>query len=491
MAILRTRRASSSKTGGAPIFANAASLMVSRIAVAVMGWFGTLLIVRHLSYGDWGRYSFVFGLLGMMAIVTNMANPRVIFRELANDDGRVAGTYVLLRLALGLLAYVVALSFVSAGHYPVVVLRATAIAGVSIILGNTSSGWDVVYQYRMQLSRVAMALALGQAAQLVLTIALALIGSSLVVFTIPAVLCEVVTLAWKYFRLPKQPKLHYVFLWHRWRELIKLSVPLALGGALVTLYYNLDTVMLSKMQTFGAVGVYGIAYKFAGIVAVFGSAMTPALFPILVKYWPDHPERFDGVLRRTIRLYLVAGALITFEFAVFASEAISLLYGHHYSIGADAARVVVASECVGFFTGLCVTVLVSVNRNVFYPLAALGGLLLNFGLNLWVIPRWSYSGAAWATLGTETAVMATLWIAMGRTATGNVVDGATVAKVALSTGLAVGTCFGVWQIAPWPVAAVAGAIVYVVALAAMRVSTQGGIRSITVLDEAESTGPMA
>ncbi len=502
MAILRTRRSSPTPSetrretaenaiGGASIFANAVSLMISRIAVAVMGWTGTLLIVRHLSYSNWGRYSFVFGLLGMMAIVTNAANPRVILRELGKDDGTVAGTYVLLRCALGLLAYVIALSFVSIGHYPVVVLRATAIAGLSIILANTSSGWDVLYQYRMRLSKVAMALALGQAAQLLLTIALALMGSSLVVFTVPAVLCEVVTFAWKFYRLPKKPKLHYAFLWGRWRELIKLSVPLALGGALATLYYNLDTVMLSKMQTFQAVGVYGISYKFAGIVSVFGTAMTPALFPIFVKYWPERPRAFEAVLRRTVRLYMAGGALITLEFAIFAREAISLLYGHHYAIGAGAARVVVASECVGFFTGLSVTVLVSLNRNIYYPLAALGGLVLNLGVNLWVIPRWSYAGAAWATLATESAVMIALWVAVRRGPGRGVVEGITVGKVLVCSGVAVGTCFGVWQVAPWPVAAAAGAIVYVAAVAALRVSPEGGIRSLTVLDEPASSVPAA
>ena len=38
--------------------------------------------------------------------------------------------------------------------------------------------------------------------------------------------------------------------------MIKLSVSLALGEALITLYYSLDLVMLSKMDTFRSVGIY-------------------------------------------------------------------------------------------------------------------------------------------------------------------------------------------------------------------------------------------
>ena len=471
--------------GSVSIVANAASLMVSRVAVATMGWFGTLLIVHHLSVANWGRFSFVFGLLGLMSVVTNMANPRIVFRQLANDDGRVAGTYVLLRLTLGLFAYVVALSFVIVGHYPPVVLRATAIAGMAVVLGNSSSGYDVIFQFRLELSKIAVAAALGQAAQLGLTIALALMHSSLVIFTIPAVLCEVVALAWKLYSLPKHPALHYGFMWSQWLELIKLSIPLALGNALATVYYSLDTVMLSKMQTFRAVAIYGISYKFAGIVAIVGTATVPALFPILVKYWPEEAQRFRAVIVRTVRLLLVIGVLVTLEFTIFAAKAIGLLYGHHYTVGANAARLVVASECVGFFVGLAVATLISMNRNVIYPLATLVGLVLNVGLNLWVIPRWSYMGAAWATLVTEIAVLLSLWVPMTRAAGSHLVEVGAVAKVLLCGAAAVAAALGVWRVVPWPAAAVVGAGVYVLFLAVMRVGGRGGLRSLVDLDEKE------
>lgn len=471
--------------GSVSIVANAASLMVSRVAVAAMGWFGTLLIVHHLSVVNWGRFSFVFGLLGLMSVVTNMANPRIVFQQLANDDGRVAGTYVLLRLTLGLFAYVVALSFVIVGHYPPVVLRATAIAGMAVVLGNSSSGYDVIFQFRMELSKVAVAAVLGQMAQLGLTIALALLHSSLVIFTVPAVLCEVVILAWKLYSLPKHPALHYGFMWRQWLELIKLSVPLALGGALSVMYYSLDTVMLSKMQTFRAVAIYGISYKFAAMVLIIGDSIYVALFPILVKYWPEEAPRFRAVIVRTMRLLLVVGALITLEFTIFAAKAIGLLYGDHYTVGANAARLVIASECLGFFVSLAVVTLISMNRNVVYPLAALVGFVINLGINLWVIPRWSYMGAAWATLATEIVVLLSIWIPMTRTAGSHLVEMSVVARVLLCSAAAVAATLGIWRIAPWLVAAVVGAGVYVLATAVVRVGGRGGLRTLLILDDKE------
>jgi O-antigen/teichoic acid export membrane protein len=338
----------------------------------------------------------------------------------------------------------------------------------------------------MELSKVAVAAVLGQMAQLGLTIALALLHSSLVIFTVPAVLCEVVILVWKLYSLPKHPALHYGFMWRQWLELIKLSVPLALGGALSVMYYSLDTVMLSKMQTFRAVAIYGISYKFAAMVLIIGDSIYTALFPILVKYWPEEAPRFRAVIVRTMRLLLVVGALITLEFTIFAAKAIGLLYGHHYTVGANAARLVIASECLGFFVSLAVVTLISMNRNVVYPLAALVGLVINFGINLWVIPRWSYMGAAWATLATEIVVLLSIWIPMTRTAGSHLVEMSVVARVLLCSAAAVAATLGIWRIAPWLVAAVVGAGVYVLATAVARVGGRGGLRTLLILDDKEA-----
>jgi O-antigen/teichoic acid export membrane protein len=49
--------------------------------------------------------------------------------------------------------------------------------------------------------------------------------------------------------------------------------------------------------------------------------------------------------------------------------------------------------------------LVSVGRHRIYPWVALLGLVLNIGLNLVLIPRFSYNGAAWAMIVSQTVML--------------------------------------------------------------------------------------
>ncbi len=447
-----------------------------------MGWLGSLIIIHNLSVRDWGRYSFVFAFLATLSIFTAVTSPRVVFRGLQDDDGTLVGTYVLLRLCIGLFAYAFALAFISLGNYPAVVLYVTAVAGLAMIVRTVSYGYEILFQFRLKLPQVAIAAALGQAVQLCLIIVLALTRNSLVAFAAPAVACEVVTLLWQLYRLPRKPRIHYRIAWGRAYELLKVSIPLAIGDALGILYYNVDMVMLSKLDTFHSVGVYSVAYKFAGVILIVPQAVGATLYPIAIRYWPEQTDKFRTVIRQAARLYLVLGALITIEFVVFAPNAISLLYGHRYAVGAGAARLVVASECLGFFTSLATMTLVSVNQNRFYPLATLAGLVVNVVLNLILIPRLSYVGSAWATIVTEALVALALWIPVTRVTSARFVELPVVAKILVCAGASAATAVALAAVLPWLLAAAIAAGVYIAATALTRVGGRGGLRSLIAFE---------
>src|SRR5436190_3215115 len=111
------------------MMANAGALFVSRIIVAVFGWAGTLLIIRELTKEEWGQFTFVFSFLAIVAVVSNIVNSRVAIRGLLEEDAdRFAGSFVLLRTVMGLLAYVLAVGVVAIAGYPTAVIQATAVA---------------------------------------------------------------------------------------------------------------------------------------------------------------------------------------------------------------------------------------------------------------------------------------------------------------------------------------------------------------------------
>ena len=96
-------------------------------------------------------------------------------------------------------------------------------------------------------------------------------------------------------------------------------------------------------------------------------------------------------------------------------------------------------------------------------------------LNLILIPRHSFDGAAVATLATEIIVVSLLWWRIGRMPgvppIGLAFLGRTVAAAAVAFSVGLGTDV----LAPWPVAAVVAAIVYVGSAQLLRSTGPAGL----------------
>ena len=466
---------------GRALVTNTATMVAARYVVAALGWAGTLLIVRHLSVEQWGAFSFVFSLLGLLAVLTELGLGRVAIKGLLDeerDSASFAGTLVVLRGALGLLAYLVALAFVVVAGYPPEVVRATAVAGFVVIVATPSRAVEGVFQARLQMGAVAAGNVLGQLAQIALVVALVSMGASIVLLTVPAVACEVVILAWKVRRVRRLQPIRLNVDLATWWALLKEAAPLAAGVVLATLYFRVDAVMLSKLGDFTAVGIYGVAYKFVELFHYLPSAMMVPLLALLVRAWPDDVETFADTFRRALTLLVVVGVLVAVEFTVFARPAIGLLYGGEYAVGAQAARWVVAAECLSALGRLAFTVLVATGRYRLYPLAALAGLATNVMLNLWLIPAHSFMGAAVATVATEVLVVAIVLVPVARMDVLRPLPvgmlAVTMAAGALCAGAAVMTA----QWLPWPVAAVLSSLLYLGVVHLIHLSRGGGLHRL-------------
>ncbi|MDQ1679143.1 MAG: hypothetical protein QOI42_2, partial [Frankiaceae bacterium] len=109
------------------------TLFASRMVVAALGWAGSLLIFRRLSPNDWGSFSFIFNLLGLLGLVADFQTSRVVVGEVleAGDDVTgLVGSFVAFRIALGAAMYVLAIAFVVIGGYPHLVIEGVMVGGL-------------------------------------------------------------------------------------------------------------------------------------------------------------------------------------------------------------------------------------------------------------------------------------------------------------------------------------------------------------------------
>ncbi|MFW2380195.1 MAG: flippase [Acidimicrobiales bacterium] len=480
--MITTTRSESSQ-----ITTNAGALLGGRLAVAAMGWAGTVLIVRSLTESEFGRFTLVFSILGMASVVTELGLGRVAIKGVTEpgvDPGRFAGSYVVLRTMLGLLGYITVIAVVVLGGYDSQVVQATAIAGVVVVIATPSAGYDLAFQAHLRMGSVAVATVIGQAAQLALTVAVVVGGGAVLWFYVPAVAAELVIVLFKMRRAGRLIEFKYCVEPRHWWELIKEAVPLSIGGALVTLYNKVDAVMLSQLDTLGVVGLYGVAAKFADLARFTSTAVTVPILTVLVRSWPDDIDRFRAALLRGASLLLYCAGLALIGFGFFADDALGLLYGARFEVAAAATQILILGASMSFFTQLAIYVLVSAGRNRAYPMVGAVGLALNIGLNLYLIPRYSYEGAAWATVATNAVVLGLLWFHLLRLPGLRPVQMGVLWRVLPVAFVSVAATWMTLRFAPWAVAAGVAASTYTLAALKFGLFGPGGLTGDDVVQPA-------
>jgi len=433
---------------------NTSSLLLARIGIAALGWAGTTLIVRSLNESDWGRFSFVFSLLALTSVLTDLGVGRIALAEVLPgrpNRARAAGTYLIIRSALGIAGYCSVVLFVILGGYDPAIVQATAIGGTILVFNTVIGAWNIAFQAAERMDHVAISSVVAQLGQLGLVVAIAVRGGPLIWFVIAAVLKDLFLLPWRALRARELLEVEWSLDRDLAKRMMREAVPLSAGLILQTAVWRVDTIMLSKLATLADVGSYGVAYKFADLAHALPMAMSAALLAPLVRAWSEDLETFRRIFARAGQILMVAAGFAVVQMGLFASDLIRLFFTDVYADAAGPAQLLVLAEAAAFPTALAFTTLIAAGRLVAYPLVAAVGLLLNLVLNLELIPDHGYAGAATATLITEVAIAGALLVVAGRLPTLAGVVGFDLHRVVpVCTVAFVGGLLLEWGGMPWP-----------------------------------------
>lgn len=193
-----------------------------------------------------------------------------------------------------------------------------------------------------------------------------------------------------------------------WRELIRNTFAFNLYPLIVNVYDRADVLLLSRLASDAAVGIYGLPYRIFSTLQIIPYGLMSALLPRLsgARWSPDSEKLISAVLRRTF----AAALLLILAVMLLASPAARLLLGARYA-GADVVlKILIWAVPLVFINSIFNTILLAMNRERVFLLTATVCTVINISANVIVIPIYSYRGAAAVTVFTELALVAqNLW----------------------------------------------------------------------------------
>lgn len=177
----------------------------------------------------------------------------------------------------------------------------------------------------------------------------------------------------------------------------------------VSIYTNLDTVMLGFLKGDKEVGLYNAAVKIKAVLLSIVSSLGNVLLPRMSYYVKNgFKDKFADLMSKGLNTVLFMAMPLALYFIFESRDAILFLAGKDYLAAVLAMQIITISIIPNGLTGVIgVQILTPLDKEKFVLYSVIAGAVSDFVLNMFLIPVSGASGAALATTIAEFLVLIT------------------------------------------------------------------------------------
>lgn len=353
-------------------------------------------------------YSVAMALAGLALIPTILGFEQELTRrgsldpQMLGQAMRLTFAAILLGLVLGTLGLG---AFLGLGLYPAQVVAYSALTWVAMVFARLQLPFrhHALVRGRPELSAVIQAI--GTTAIVGATAALIIAKQPLWIVVSASILIQaVVVAAW----FGVTPRADLAGRWSRgeFGAFVQSALPFGISNVLWTLYFNIDSIILSLLKDTATVGIYGAAFRIVAVSYTFAYAMTNVFTPLLFSAFERDPYEYAHQARRMMTFLLVLAVLVCGSLFVLAGPIVRNVLGPEYG----PAMMVIQVLCVATFVRFVnygLTEILTTSRRQWLRLRLEGMLLIaNIVATLLLVPHFGALGAALACVAGEVLLLA-------------------------------------------------------------------------------------
>jgi O-antigen/teichoic acid export membrane protein len=384
---------------------NSFFLLSGKIISILLGFAYSIYIARYLGAEGYGILSFALAFSGIFGVFTDLGLSTLATREIARNKAlavKYLGNIFLIEVILAGFTFLLIFVSLNIMKYPHQTVIVVYIVSISIILNSFIKVFNSVFQAFENMKYEAVG-AILQSIIMMIGVILAIKGNlSVLSFAEVYLLASIIILGytffvyvWKYgiFKLEAD--------WKFWKITIKDALPFGITGIFVTIFYWIDTVMLSFMKGDEIVGLYNVSYRLIMMLLILPSIINVTIFPAMSKFSISSSNSLNFIFRKYFKYMCIIGVPLCVGTVLLADEIIQSLYGTGYQDSATALQILIWSTLFIFVSSPFYRLLEASNKQMITTKITGICMLENVILNLIIIPKYSYIGASATTVTTE------------------------------------------------------------------------------------------
>lgn len=398
---------------------NTAIMMVAQLIT----WGATLITTgvlgSRLGVDAFGTLYLAMSFSLLFGVLVEFGLNQQLVRAIARDH-ELAGSYLVnalaIKLVLAFVAYLAILALIFLLGYSAESGLVIAVYCLILVFNGFSTTFTAVYQGTQRVVYAAAGSIIEKVLVCVLAVVLLWQGFGVVAMAAVFVVGSAASALWQAICLHRVARVHLHLERGVIRTLVRSAIPFFAYWVLGSLYYRLDTILLSKLTSAEVLGWYGAAYRLFDTLVFLPSIIASAiLFPILSQLSTQSRPALRRAMGKGLDTILIVGLPICVGLFVLAEPIIRLIYRQpEFAHAVPALQWLAVGLLLLYVNSILGVTLVSLNEERKLTVLAGLALVLNLALNLALIPLFQHVGAAFTTAATEGLILAYLLAATPR-----------------------------------------------------------------------------
>jgi O-antigen/teichoic acid export membrane protein len=386
------------------VFTSGAKIFGTVLALVSIGF-----ITRYLGKDGFGDYSTVLAFFAFFSAIADLGLYAISTREISrpeSDEKSILGNVFAIRMTASFAMLAISPVLVWLFPYSPGVKAGIIVSALAYVFASGYSVLIGLFQKRLAMDKVAIGEFAGKVIQLATIVLVVKNNLGFLAIVSSLFFNMLVSFAIIFLLSKKYLSFRFRFEWDKWKNFLKESYPVGVSAVITFAYFKLDTILLSVLKTNTDVGIYNAAYKVVENVAFFPAMFVGLVMPIMSRFIFSERRKFEQVANKTFKVFLVLSVPLVVGAFFLAENIIGLIGGEGFSESVLVFRILAFAMTFIFFGSFFTNVIIAGSQQKKLMPILLFCAVFNISLNLILIPKFSYNGAAVVSSLTEFLVAA-------------------------------------------------------------------------------------
>jgi O-antigen/teichoic acid export membrane protein len=385
------------------VLKNTGYLALAETAKPALSFFLILVISRMLGRDGIGSYTIILTFTGLFELIATLGLGPMIVRGIASDRSRLS-FYVSGAVGVALLATAILLPVM------LIVLRALNYPpeiGVGIRLLAWTLLLAILQQYvlsiceGLQNMRLRSVLSVADTAgRLITGVFMVLQGHGVLGIIEGMILVRAITTVMAFVIVARHTdlSLDYRLMLRSCAGLARAGLPFLLMTIASSVFWSINTLLLSKLSRVEDVGIYNAASRITDVLKTFLFSYQIALLPMLSASFVRSVEQFRQECNASIKYLALLTVPMATGISVLAPRIIPLVFGHNFDPAIPVLQVLAWTVCIFSVVLVFARALIASHNQMLDLYCNVAALVINIVLGWILIHSHGPLGAAIATL---------------------------------------------------------------------------------------------